>query len=313
MPGVKDLVRRVIPFRLRRAVWNVRRSLPRVARPLSAVVPRTDAPERPILVLGCPRAGTSALLDLLLQSPRLGGVHSEGHILWDAYHHPRDRGWDSDALGREDVSDRERAYIYLAIRMFARGDRFTDKTAENVLRIPYLLELFPDATFVFIRRRGADTVNSLMEAWKARPRFVKYRLPEPLEGLEGLSGNQWSFALIPGWRELRHSPLEEICARQYLACNEAALAGRELVDPTRWHEVAYEDLFADPAEEAERLYGKLGLPFGEHVREYADAFTRNPSSTALTAPRPDKWRDQNGPEIERILPTLAQIERRLGY
>ncbi|MBM3666509.1 MAG: sulfotransferase [Actinobacteria bacterium] len=310
---MKELARRLIPFRLRRWVWSVRRSAPRAARPLSVVLPRADPPPRPILVLGCPRSGTSALLDLLLASPGLGGIHNEGHILWDEFHHPRDRGWDSDALGRADVGERERAYIYRAIRIFASGERFTDKTAENVLRIPYLQELFGDATFVFIRRRGADTVNSLMEAWKARPRFVKYRLPEPLQGLGELSGNEWSFSLIPGWRELRDAPLEEVCARQYVASNEAALAGREGVEPERWVEVSYEELFADPVPTAERLFEELGLTFEEAIRAHAADFARNPSSTALTAPRPDKWREQNGAAIERILPLLEPVERRLGY
>lgn len=310
---MKALVRRLVPFRLRRAVWRVRRSVPRVAQPLSLVLPRADPPERPILVLGCPRSGTTALLELLLRSPGLGSIHNEGHILWDAYHHPRDRDWDSDALDREDVLERERAYIYRAIRMFAGGGRFIDKTAESSLRVPYLQELFPDASFVFLHRRGAGTVNSLMEAWKARPRFVKYRLPEPLEGLGELSGNRWSFALVPGWRELRHAPLEQVCARQYIACNEAALAARERVEPARWYQISYEDLVGAPVQTAQRLFGELGLTFDDGACEYAAAFSSTPASTALTAPSPDKWRRQNGAAIERVLPALEPVERRLGY
>jgi hypothetical protein len=319
MPSVKSLARRIIPFPLRRAFWRVRRNVPRVAQPLSFVLPQADPPERPILVLGCPRSGTTALQELLGSSPELGSIHNEGHILWDPYHHPSDRGWDSDALGADDVGDRERAYIYRAIKMFAggalvRGDRrFVDKTAENVLRIPYLQELFPDATFVFIRRRGADTVNSLMEAWKARPRFVKYRLPETLDGLGEMSGDRWSFALVPGWRELRDAPLEEICARQYVACNEAALDARQGVDPARWHEVSLEELTADPVGQAERLCGLLGVGFGPEVRARAEAFNTTPASTSLTPPRVDKWRQQNEAQIERILPLIEPTERRLGY
>ena len=213
-------------WRARRAVWRIRRSTPRVARPLSRVLPDPGAPTRPILVIGCPRSGTSVLLQALLQSGELRSVQSEGHILWDEFHDPRERGWDSDALGAADVSERERRYIHRAIRLVVRGKRFVDKTPENCLRIPYLDALFPDATFVFLRRRGADNVSSLMDAWRARPRFVKYRLPEPLTGLGSLSGSQWSFALVPGWRDLRNASLEEICARQYVACNEAVLAAR---------------------------------------------------------------------------------------
>jgi hypothetical protein len=194
-------------------------------------------------------------------------VQGEGHILWDEFHHPRDRGWDSDALGPDDVTERERDYVYLAVRLFVRDRRFVDKTPESCLRVGYLDALFPDATFVFLRRRAAPNVASLVEAWKARPRFVKYRLPEPLTGLGDLSGSQWSFALVPGWRELKGASLEEICAAQYAACNEAALQAREGIAPERWIDVSYEALVAQPVVELEALYARLGaLTVAERAR-----------------------------------------------
>ena len=135
---MKTLVRRIVPFPVRARAWRIRRNVPRVARRCRWSCPSPSRRAGRILVIGCPRAGTSALLDLLLRSPELGSVHSEGHILWDPYHHPRDRGWDSDALGRSDVSDRERAYIYRAvmIRLVQASPRFVDKTAENCLGSP---------------------------------------------------------------------------------------------------------------------------------------------------------------------------------
>jgi hypothetical protein len=284
-----------------------------VAQPLSALLPAFAAPKKPILLVGCPRSGTSILLRALLQSSELRSIQSEGHILWDAHHHPRDRGWDSDALGREDVLAREREYIYCAIRLFVRGRRFVDKTPENCLRLSYLDALFPDATFVFLRRRAADNVNSLIEGWRARPRFVTYRLPEPLEGLGPLSGDSWSFVLIQGWRELRSAPLEEICARQYVVCNEAALAAREQLAPERWLDLAYEDLAASPVEELRGLFERLGLEFTSGVERFAAELPRTPGPTALTPPKQEKWREQNPAEVERILPLVAPLERRLGY
>ena len=286
--------------------------MPRVAQPLSLVLPRAEPPKRPILLIGCPRSGTSVLLQILLRSPELRSIHSEGHILWDPYHHPKDGGWDSDARGGNDVTGRESAYVHLAVRLFVRGRRFVDKTPENCLRIPYLQALFPDASFVFLRRRAADNVNSLMEGWRARPRFVTYRLPERLEGLGTLSGNRWSFALIPGWRELRHAPLEEVCARQYIACNEAALEAREGVDPSRWHDVSYEELVDAPVATTRRIFDALGLDFTREVEEFAAALDRNPGPTTLSPPRHGKWRDQNRDEIERIIPLVEATERRLG-
>jgi hypothetical protein len=284
----------------RRLFWRVRRSGPRVARPLSLAV-KAPPPRRPILVVGCPRSGTSVLLDALVAGGETRSVQSEGHILWDEFHHPRDRGWESDALGADDVTAREREYVYLAVRLGTRGRRFVDKTPESCLRIPYLDALFSDAAFVFLRRRAADNVNSLMEGWRARPRFVKYRLPG--------SGEPWSFVLVPGWRELVGAPLEEICARQYVACNDAVLAAREAIDAERWIELAYEDLVAEPAETLRQLCDRLGLPYTDEVA----AAVRTPSRTTLTPPRSDKWREQNLEAIERILPLVRPTEERLGY
>ena len=300
-------------FRLRRLVWRARRNVPRVAQPLSALLPTFPAPRKPILLIGCPRSGTSVLLQTFLESRELRSIQSEGHVLWDAYHDPHDRGWDSDALRAADVLEREREYIYCAITLFVRRRRFIDKTPANCLRIPYLDALFPDATFVFLRRRAADNVNSLIEGWRARPRFVKHTLPERLDRLGELSGHSWSFVLIPGWRDLRSASLEEICARQYVACNEAALAARASVEDRRWIDVGYEDLVRSPLDELARVFEGLDLAFTNDVARFAAALDRTPAPTALTAPRPDKWRDQNPDAIRRILPLVAETERRLGY
>ncbi|HET9437204.1 MAG TPA: sulfotransferase [Gaiellaceae bacterium] len=297
---------------LRRRIWRLRRSAPRLARPASRVL-RSGPPARPILVLGCPRSGTTVLHEALSRSSELRSVHREGHILWDEFHHPSARGWDSDALAATDVTERERAYVYTAIRLWTRGARFLDKTPESCLRVPYLDALFPDATFVFLRRRAADTVSSLMEGWRARPRFVKYRLPAQLTGLGELSGNSWSFVLVPGWRELLGAPLEEICARQYVACNEAVLEARAGMDPARWVDVRYEELVRSPADELERLYAALDLRFADAARRHAEGLGARTASTAVTLPRPEKWREENPDAVARIAPLVAEVERRLGY
>ena len=284
-----------------------------MAQPLSLILPEPPRPERPVLVIGCPRSGTTILRQALAVSDELRSIQVEGHVLWNAFHHPSDRGWDSDALAADDVTERERAYVHWAIRLFVRGRRFLDKTPENSLRVPYLDALFPDATFVFLHRRGAENVNSLIEGWRARPRFVTYRLPEPLEGLGPLSGPTWSFVLVPGWRELRRAPLEEICARQYVACNEALLDARGGIERGRWVEIAYDDLVASPVEELRRVYGAAGLRFTPAAEAFAANLDRTTARTALTPPKPEKWREQNEEAVERILPLVAETERKLGY
>src|ERR687898_1993600 len=296
----------------RRLAWRVRRSVPRIARPLSRVLPPADPPRNPIFVVGCPRSGTTLLLDALRAGGGLTTVQSEGHVLWDEFHHPRDHGWSSDAVAPSHIPDRERAYLYLAIRLFARGGRFVDKTPANCLRVAYLEALFPDTTFVFLRRRGADNVSSLMEGWRARPRFVRYRLPEPLTGLGELDGDRWSFVLVPGWRELRTASLEEICAHQYVECNQAVLDARA-TSAAAWIDLAYEDLVTSPVSELRRVYGELGLRFTSGVEQFAGELATRRSATSVTAPQREKWRMRNEAAIERVVPQLQAMERRLGY
>ncbi len=298
-------------FRLRRLVWRVRRNVPRaVAQPLAAVLPPAPPPERPILLIGCPRSGTSVLLQAFLRSPELRSLQAEGHILWDPFH-PKPR--DSDALAAADVTDRERAYVHWAIRLFVRGRRLVDKTPENCLRIPYLDALFPDARFVFLRRRAADNVNSLIEGWRARPRFVTHRLPVPLEASDLPDPQLWSFALFPGWPDVVSAPLEEICAVQYVVCNEAVLSARERMDEARWLDIAYEELVASPEAEIRRLFESLDVPFTPKVAASAESLDRKVSATALTPPKAGKWREQNAEALARVLPLVAETERRLGY
>jgi hypothetical protein len=127
-----------------------------------------------------------------------------------------------------------------------------------------------------------------------------------------LNGHEWSFVLVPGWRELRDASLEEVCARQYVECNEAIHRGRRDLEPARSVDVAYEDLVARPSEEIERVYSEIGLPFTSEAAAFAVGLRHTPIN-AVTPPRPEKWRDENPEEIRRILPLVAEAERRLGY
>ena len=40
---------------------------------------------------------------------------------------------------------------------------------------------------------------------------------------------------------------------------------------------------------------------------------RFPMVTVVTPPKRDKWREENGEEIDRILPQIEPMMRRLGY
>src|SRR5207247_2996776 len=102
--------------------------------------------------------------------------HLPGHVgaaaeLLDGLNGPHHNGWESEAPGPEAAQPRHRhralAYFYARLG----GGMVLDRTCLHVMRIGYLITLFPRARFVFVQRDGRDNVSSLMDAWRAAGPF----------------------------------------------------------------------------------------------------------------------------------------------
>jgi hypothetical protein len=291
-----------------------RRALGRVLRTAAPVLPRKPAPSRPIFVLGAPRSGTTVLFDVLNQAPGVASLDRETGVVWDTFHRVEDADWASHEVGPEDLTPAERRYLYWAIDRLALRKRYLDKLPRNTLRVLYLQSLFPDASFVFLRRDGRAVVSSLMTGWRSGPRFGRGMVPPIPLRIEGYEGSTWKFLLPPGWEGYAQGHrLAEVCAFQWVSANESVLAAKEHVAPDRWVEVSYEEMTQEPRATAERMLDALGLsPAPEAVR-YAEELDRHVTKKAVTPPKRDKWREENGEEIERILPQIEPMMRRLGY
>jgi hypothetical protein len=291
-----------------------RRAVGRVLRTIAPVLPRKRPPSRPIFVLGAPRSGTTVLFDILNQARGVASLDRETGVIWDTFHRVEDADWASHQVGPDDVTQAERRYLYWAIDGLAGDLRYLDKLPRNTLRVLYLQSLFPDASFVFLRRDGRAVVSSLMTGWRSGPRFGRGMVPPiPLE-IEGYDGTTWKFLLPPGWEDYaRGHHLAEVCAFQWKAANESALAAKQHVAPERWIDVSYEEIVEDPRTTAERALDSLGLAPSPDAVRYAAELERHVTKKAVTPPKRDKWREENGPEVERILPQIEPMMRRLGY
>ncbi len=268
-----------------------------------------ERPVSPIFVIGCPRSGTSLLFAALKEHEGVGSLSGEGHALWNAYQHPRDKGWSSDRASAEDIRHGEASFLYAAIAGIAGPHRFLDKTPKNILRIPYLARLFPDARFVILKRDGRATVSSLVEGWKNR-RGISYRLPEPLD-LSDYRGRYWSYILPPGWRRWTHSSIVEVAAAQYVQSNEIALEDEKDVTAGTVVSVAYEDLTRDPVREMRRILEGLELPASEPVQRFV-AGLESHHVGSISSPAPEKWRRRRS-EIESVGAIVGPTMERLGY
>jgi len=270
---------------------------------LAPVLPPHKLPERPIFIVGCPRSGNTVLFQLLRHLPGVATIGHEGHILWDTFHPLEAVGYESHALGPQDVRRFERRYLAWIIPALAGRGRFLDKTPRNVLRLPYLDALFPDARYVFVRRDPRGAVSSLIVGWR-KQQVRGSHIPEPFQ-VQGIPQRRWFYLLTPGWRDLNGRTVEEVCAHQFLACQEAIDGFAPRLSQDRFTEVRYEDLVTDPVAEVKRI--------GEAVETGFDPASADAIRGIVRPDPPDKWRTRTPEEIERVLPLLAPALERLGY
>jgi len=271
--------------------------------------------ERPVIVLSAPRAGSTLLFETLAQAAGLYTIGGESHQLIESIAALRPgRGVvNSNRLSRRDATSAIVAELRqrFAGRLRDRDGqapaggaraRLLEKTPKNALRVPFLLEIFPDAQFIVLHREPRANLSSMMEAWRGKG-WITYR---QLPGWPG----PWSLLLPPGYERLQGKPLEEIVAFQWRAANEAILDDLEAIARERWTAVRYEDLARDPRAVIAKLMEFIGLAMDARLEAYLSR-PLPPSRYTQTKPNPDKWK-KNVAEVERVLPSLAAVAARVG-
>ncbi|MCZ2291212.1 MAG: sulfotransferase [Burkholderiales bacterium] len=271
----------------------------------------------PIFIVGCSRSGTTVTYETLAAAPQLLSFGWEIPQFWDSLYGPLNNGWESEAAGAEHARPEHR---HAALRhFFARlgAGRVLDKTCINVLRIPYLHALFPQAKFVFIQRDGRDNVSSMIDGWHHGRTDGDFHLsqffgtfPEPV-AIEDGTFTDWAFFLAPGWRAYNRARLAEVCAFQWVSANRLALQARQAIPAVQWVHLRYEDLFERPVPMFREAFARLDLPFTAQIE--ARCANLQPTSIVKGRPKRQKWREHNPEAIERILPVIAPMMRELGY
>ena len=269
--------------------------------------------DRPIFIVSGSRSGTQMLYKTLSESREIGTLQREIYPVWDSLHHPSDKNWDTHTLNADDASQHDRETITRYFYARTGKTRFVDKNNQHGLAVPYLHALFPDATFVYIKRSPGDTLNSMIEGWSKPERSTwSKELPDKIAVDRGVY-THWCFFLPDGWRDYRQASVEEVCAYQYRSIHGAILEAKKNIPASQWLEVFYEDIVNNPAAEIRALFNQLGLTFDERVESHTVDLLSKPYDSQFEI-RLDKWLDsRHRTRIERVLPRLNDIAQAMGY
>jgi hypothetical protein len=270
--------------------------------------------ERPIIVVGCSRAGTTLVYKTLSESREVGSLQRETHDYWTGLHPLADKNWDTHALDAADASPAERAGVSRYFYSWTGKHRWVDKNNQNGLCVPYLRSLFPDAVFVFVKRSPGDNLNSLIEGWRKPEEFATWSNGLPAKvTVENGQLEQWCFFLSDGWRNYMNAPVEEVAAFQYAAINQAILDAKSSLPAGQWVEVFYEDFLRDPVATFRQVFEGCGLTFDSRLQAHCAEVLDIPYN-AFSEIRLDKWKDgRNREKIERVLPQVAEVAAQMGY
>ncbi len=123
---------------------------------------------------------------------------------------------------------------------FKQGKPLILKSPGHTARIRLLLDLFPEARFVHIRRNPYDVFRSMQH---------------------------WMRTGTPVWALQRadFKELDDRMIRQYREVFEVFFEERGLIPKGRLHEMSFEELEADPVEQLRAMYEALSLPDFGHV------------------------------------------------
>jgi hypothetical protein len=201
--------------------------------------------------------------------------------------------------------------------------RFLEKTPKNSLRVPLLDYLFPDAYYIWIKRKAVRNIDSLVAGWYAvdkigpvtRKRYGQFGYPivNQLE-LQDYSDNSWTFALVPGWQDLKGKTVADVAAWQYYQCNSFIAKDLASIEARRIFPVKHEDFVRDPVKIVQKIFEWADLPSSQIAEGFARNLPRVNDTTPLVL-RPIRGLRHSSAvyaAIER-LPELTPLQKMMGY
>ncbi|MEZ0349198.1 sulfotransferase [Mycobacterium sp. pR1184] len=157
---------------------------------------------------------------------------------------------DMDKLSARELETWKQTFFRFVQQVyFRRRKAIVLKSPTHSFRIKVLLDIFPQAKFIHIVRDPYVVYPSTVNLFKA-------------------------FSLVHGLQRPTFQGLNENVLSNYLDLHRKLDEGRELVDPSRFYELRYEDLIGDPEGQLRKMYQHLDLGdfdrYLPRLRKYLD-------------------------------------------
>jgi len=244
----------------------------------------------PIFLVGFPRSGTTLLDTMLMGHPALHVLEEEPIL-----QRVGDALGDFERLARLDDGEagRLRALYFEELDRFdpaARARIVVDKLPLNILGVPLIHRLFPDARLIFSQRHPCDVVLSCF--------MQNFELNDAMASFLDLGDSARLYdGVLTFWERCR------------------------TLFPLQVHVVRYEALVEDVEAELRPLIHFLDLPWDDKLIDHqATAVRRGEISTPSYAQVAEpiykrargRW-ERYRPQMEEVLPILLPWAERLGY
>tara|TARA_B100001057_G_C22871269_1_gene958989 strand:+ start:6561 stop:7436 length:876 start_codon:yes stop_codon:yes gene_type:complete len=282
--------------------------------------------DRPLIVVGAGRSGTTLIRDALMQHKDVASFEFEMNALWKYGNEHIDH--DMLCVNRH-YSDVVSNYIRNVFERkgveFGRP-RLLDKTVANVMRLAYVQEVLPEARILHVIRDGRSVTSSAMARWSAKhpsAYFIKKLKTVPLRSLpwfafyvikskyltlvQGKVHRQTWGARWPGFdRDATELPLAAICAKQWTLQVEAALEQKTMLKPNTYMEIRYEELVSNPQKVFDEVRCFFQLDYDEKFNSWINS--------AVDDSRTDKWhKNLNKEQLGLVLEQSSHLLKSLGY
>lgn len=277
----------------------------------------------PVIILGNTRSGTSILQRSLSRHPDLVAWY-EPRTLWQV----ADPGRRHDEYDAGDATPRVQRYVrrrFLRFQEEHGGSTVVEKTPANILRVPYVRQIVPDATYLAIVRDPFAFLSSVERKWQkpVTARGAWRRLGEtPPTQLHHyarkyarqlwdthVSRSPYLSVWGPRYRgiqdDLRQHDQLTVIARQWAIPSRLAAEALASFPADQLLCLRYEDFVQDPVRHLELVTQHCGLEMTDEMAAAADRKV-DPS-------RMDKWRRFDPADLARLLPELLPEMHRHGY